>query len=183
MRSRTVTLSTCVENTAFPYFSFTAPKDHLHIRGEYAQRCNCKEVGIGSPPHSWRILDQHLTIKAGYRITSTYVENTPFLATSFPVIADHLHIRGEYCENKTARVKVSGITSTYVENTLHLGTAIHDGEDHLHIRGEYYEALYRLLDRKGSPPHTWRILTGVFAVSSVIRITSTYVENTWWHGR
>ena len=33
----------------------------------------------------------------------------------------------------------------------------------------------------GSPPHTWRILRSIQTGKGAKRITSTYVENTWFH--
>ena len=36
-----------------------------------------------------------------------------------------------------------------------------------------------LMMRLGSPPHTWRIRNVAVNVVAMVRITSTYVENTW----
>ena len=141
MRSRTVTLSTCVENTAFPYFSFTAPKDHLHIRGEYPCFSAFIASSIGSPPHTWRILKLLNQVKSKpNRITSTYVENTFLHKSQNMFLEDHLHIRGEYqMDSKVQKLRIGSpphtwrilnyyysvelqirITSTYVENTSSL---------------------------------------------------------------
>ena len=51
-------------------------------------------------------------------------------------------------------------------------------QDHLHIRGENYEFDSSSLSLAGSPPHTWRKLAYFWANSSMLRITSTYVEKT-----
>ena len=72
----------------------------------------------------------------------------------------------------------NGITSTYVENTLrHVFVEISIW-DHLHIRGEYILVEYSFPPILGSPPHTWRILFTFMFMPSLLRITSTYVENT-----
>ena len=180
MRSRTVTLSTCVENTAFPYFSFTAPKDHLHIRGEYDKSQIQSLSSQGSPPHTWRILRFNAYFLYFYRITSTYVENTCSILIHFSVFWDHLHIRGEYLLQHLLEVPNLGspphtwriqsffcssgfstrITSTYVENTFCDYAGRSKEEDHLHIRGEYSRLL--------------------MIVGQHHRITSTYVENTFF---
>ena len=85
-----------MENTAFPYFSFTAPKDHLHIRGEYDDTEASEDPYSGSPPHTWRILASEYTATLNNRITSTYVENTLKQFGPLAKIQDHLHMRGEY---------------------------------------------------------------------------------------
>ena len=52
--------------------------------------------GIGSPPHTWRILFIKSSRVNDPRITSTYVENTDFAFDVGASTRDHLHIRGEY---------------------------------------------------------------------------------------
>ena len=54
-----------------------------------------------------------------------------------------------------------------------------------HIRGEYSIQVATLSSFSGSPPHTWRIPERAILRSCSLRITSTYVENTyrwffWW---
>ena len=78
---------------------------------------------------------------------------------------------------KTCR-PASGITSTYVENTKNHYTKTEVDKDHLHIRGEYGFPRRLTIRQQGSPPHTWRILTWSSSTFSLVRITSTYVENT-----
>ena len=70
------------------------------------------------------------------------------------------------------------ITSTYVENTVYMEFKQEFDQDHLHIRGEY--SLRRAIQAgiRGSPPHTWRIQKGSDEDDDIVRITSTYVENT-----
>ena len=94
--------------------------------------------GVGSPPHTWRILSQLSADLALVGITSTYVENTLNIANALGTTEDHLHIRGEYgfiaglitilvgspphtwrILQRTTRSRCyARITSTYVENTL-----------------------------------------------------------------
>ena len=65
-----------------------------------------------------------------------------------------------------------------MENTKRTLGYLPDDEDHLHIRGEYPKNRCTCINKRGSPPHTWRIhiMQSSFAMS--IGITSTYVENT-----
>ena len=111
---------------------------------------------------------------------------------------DHLHIRGEYptdifCVHQvigspphTWRIRnqfflqhwLLGITSTYVENTSSKRHKRANFKDHLHIRGEYLFHLLSSSSLKGSPPHTWRIPSLITTLTNMLRITSTYVENT-----
>ena len=132
-------------------------KDHLHIRGEYKYLTRYFLGLSGSPPHTWRIPPSFHLIKAYWRITSTYVENTLVPPRKDSTDWDHLHIRGEYPRKAcpigrssgspphTWRIqidheegfKIKGITSTYVENTLTNFVSCIWIKDHLHIRGEY----------------------------------------------
>ena len=172
--------------------------DHLHIRGEYANKDQDNEIAVGSPPHTWRIPKQETPVAGEQRITSTYVENTYVFRSWLPMAWDHLHIRGEYAnkdqDNEIAvgspphtwRILEAAdsvelrlrITSTYVENTFYSSLFCYLWRDHLHIRGEYATATKTQKGLLGSPPHTWRILTSMLDDYGVDRITSTYVENT-----
>ena len=192
--------STCVENTDETMYKCPECGDHLHIRGEYWLRLSFRPWSWGSPPHTWRIQVISLLVVLMLRITSTYVENTTYIARRFHVTGDHLHIRGEYWNSKKIQAMGQGspphtwriqfciyglwaklwITSTYVENTQQ---SLFDdilGEDHLHIRGEYLKTLKPLSALEGSPPHTWRIHNRSSNSICAVRITSTYVENTRW---
>ena len=71
-----------------------------------------------------------------------------------------------------------GITSTYVENTIFPCAAKVYLKDHLHLRGEHFCIIMSAKLLIGSPPLTWRTLWSNSCCSSVVRITSTYVENT-----
>ena len=129
--------STYVENTDCIFGSTSRPKDHLHIRGEYNTSPSVYPAGLGSPPHTWRILPVFTRYKVPNGITSTYVENTRAGHVQLANHRDHLHIRGEYKEKcflafaslgsppHTWRIHFFSvfsstsirITSTYVENT------------------------------------------------------------------
>ena len=153
-------------------------KDHLHIRGEYLSTYNARIQTL--------------------RIISTYVENTLLVLVLARQLQDHLHIRGEYQLTKlhqalpigssphTWRIRMFGnlgltvirIISTYVENTHRYSEYKELKQDHLHIRGEYDTSFILNLAYIGSSPHTWRILAPNFHTIAMIRIISTYVENT-----
>ena len=170
--------STCVENTNLLKAPSAPLKDHLHIRGEYKDTEKKFLKVLGSPPHTWRIQPWHKRWWIYLRITSTYVENTINYKRGHGDNMDHLHIRGEYrldaifvtliegspphtwrIPSKSKKpLPKEGITSTYVENTKIRIFPLNSYWDHLHIRGEYLKLSHYLHPRKGSPPHTWRIL-------------------------
>ena len=155
---------------------------------------------MGSPPHTWRIPLAGSLWPVADRITSTYVENTSIPRIPWSANEDHLHIRGEYSDipiitkgnigspPHTWRIHkhivkasvLNRITSTYVENTFWGGIKKAWDKDHLHIRGEYKTSASSWSTRLGSPPHTWRILAKLWRKPWAVRITSTYVENTWF---
>ena len=111
---------------------------------------------------------------------------------------DHLHIRGEYHPREldlqsglgssphTWRIPIYshnlsegyGIISTYVENTNGSSEKVDRAKDHLHIRGEYARTSNKNKELLGSSPHTWRIQLMCQNQKTVLRIISTYVENT-----
>ena len=68
--------STYVENTGFDFTAVKNARDHLHIRGEYKIFGYQIFLMIGSPPHTWRILQAIQDQENKLGITSTYVENT-----------------------------------------------------------------------------------------------------------
>ena len=70
------------------------------------------------------------------------------------------------------------IISTYVENTITRNHFPVHLKDHLHLRGEYCICSRFHLFRVGSSPLTWRILEDDEGHRAMIRIISTYVENT-----
>ena len=51
-------------------------EDHLHIRGEYIDLVDTRQMYVGSSPHTWRIPEQKTAARNQVRIISTYVENT-----------------------------------------------------------------------------------------------------------
>ena len=100
--------STYVENTLNMHLPLMHQQDHLHIRGEYNTSPSVYPAGLGSPPHTWRILPVFTRYKVPNGITSTYVENTSFLASTFEQLQDHLHIRGEYGTGSVASLANKG---------------------------------------------------------------------------
>ena len=65
-----------------------------------------------------------------------------------------------------------------MENTANLDTKTVESRDHLHLRGEYPVDRARMLEKIGSSPLTWRIPLRLAIFERIIRIISTYVENT-----
>ena len=65
-----------------------------------------------------------------------------------------------------------------MENTIRDISPVGAVKDHLHIRGEYLVLALYVMHLVGSPPHTWRIPASLCFVMVLVRITSTYVENT-----
>ena len=133
---------------------------------------------MGSPPHTWRILVYHQCKVAFPRITSTYVENTAFLAQlssnpkGSPPHTWRIPMWQDW-DKFTAR-----ITSTCVENTMIFQTIQKRIRDHLHMCGEYYHCWSNVFQGYGSPPHVWRIQDVELHETKHFRITSTCVENT-----
>ena len=166
-----------MENTLQDQYLRLKVKDHLHTRGEYSEIFKLHWHTMGSPPHSWRILDQISCLLLVPRITSTLVENTGNMMLFTALKRDHLHTRGEYyiraykgCAFKGSpphswRIREAydlseknlGITSTLVENTQYLELGFYCRRDHLHTRGEYGILMKISSLMVGSPPHSWRI--------------------------
>ena len=178
--------------------NINAIRDHLHLRGEHLIAKNITLQSKGSPPLTWRTLDEARVPAAGRRITSTYVENTCIHKDAKLVFKDHLHLRGEHRNfgvldffhtgsppltwrtlNRIAkRLSRFRITSTYVENTCEMYFIIIVTRDHLHLRGEHILAQQAFQSKQGSPPLTWRTHYDWEEIKFPARITSTYVENT-----
>ena len=132
----------------------------------------------GSPPHTWRIPSFDFTSSYPTGITSTYVENTSKNMKYHQLTWDHLHIRGEYQTKQFKTHKIIGSPPhTWRILTASMSPSIL-AWDHLHIRGEYKQNPPRLCYTLGSPPHTWRIQLNEISKGPLMRITSTYVENT-----
>ena len=156
----------------------------------------------GSSPHTWRTRSNSVSATALYRIISTYVENTVKPAFGGSSGQDHLHIRGEHGMQITSLRLIKGssphtwrtlvgmkqphqqhrIISTYVENTLSPIALPSSSKDHLHIRGEHLYRLMWILQFIGSSPHTWRTRKIYANRNLLVRIISTYVENTLLSG-
>ena len=152
-------------------------QDHPHIHGEYVYLDNLEAGDIGSPPHTWGILQLISARSIQLGITPTYMGNT-FIFHQLPdTNEDHPHIHGEYIWYLDAAAWDKGspphtwgilvvtkpetgekrITPTYMGNTCSQYTGRHSVKDHPHIHGEY-----QLLEQgdstlEGSPPHTWGI--------------------------
>ena len=157
------------------FFSSGSP----HIRGEYSIQVATLSSFSGSPPHTWRIPERAILRSCSLRITSTYVENTYRWFFWWCCQQDHLHIRGEYGLLRFRRHYVRGSPP----HTWRILSAADSSallkRDHLHIRGEYTSEIDLIFVLLGSPPHTWRILCIVISMDIHMRITSTYVENTY----
>ena len=159
------------------YFGVTT-EDHLHTRGEYNEFSFASPFCVGSPPHTWRILEFLLSPLLEVRITSTHVENTIFVRCKGFNYWDHLHTRGEYAFflYHTHNTLGSPPHTWRIQSLVRL--AFNFVKDHLHTRGEYYFSKLHVFLPSGSPPHTWRIHHFSAMISPIRRITSTHVENT-----
>ncbi len=155
-------------------------------------------MNIGSSPHTWRTPEALRCKQYMLRIISTYVENTYSFISKLHIVEDHLHIRGEHgvidLENKTEsgssphtwrtltawtqKGRRLRIISTYVENTQLPPAHWAIVEDHLHIRGEHSSMKLSSTPFLGSSPHTWRTQFNWSKIGQLLRIISTYVENT-----
>ena len=159
-------------------FMFLIPEQDHHIRGEYGKIACCQFANLGSPPHTWRIQIARWTLSVTIGITSTYVENTSLQPSIDLTIWGSPPHTWRILKPKLLKMKMSRITSTYVENTFIRPRIITRDWDHLHIRGEYTHPTRDKNQKTGSPPHTWRIQLELWTSLQLLRITSTYVENT-----
>ena len=100
--------STCVENTRLKRIALGNQQDHLHMCGEYLYNTGELAPGQGSPPHVWRIHDEHFKIWQTGRITSTCVENTHRNHPIQCFLEDHLHMCGEYITVYAVKFLLSG---------------------------------------------------------------------------
>jgi len=134
---------------------------HPHIRGEYFSVSACLLCPIGSPPHTWGILEEYLLGSHICRFTPTYVGNTTTAApvqslltvhphirgeyryalAKFVIVTVHPHIRGEYGVSSIAVGDDLRFTPTYVGNTHGLLQIEVAHTVHPHIRGEYQRLL------------------------------------------
>ena len=64
-------------------------------------------------------------------------------------------------------------------NTLVLDNNMLMVQDHPHIHGEHFINYEWFEDIRGSPPHTWGTPFSVPVSSSALRITPTYMGNTY----
>ena len=94
------------------------------------------------------------------------------------IIKDHLHIRGEYEMIQFIILSDIGSSPHTWRILYHAFQAQTQVKDHLHIRGEYRFYQIPKNYHVGSSPHTWRILLKSGTFLKIIRIISTYVENT-----
>ena len=85
-----------MENTDWRAGDNDPNKDHLHLRGEYADTPISVGKNMGSSPLTWRILGFPIVVCLLMRIISTYVENTTSITDTNHISRDHLHLRGEY---------------------------------------------------------------------------------------
>jgi len=67
---------TYMGNTAIASNLSPSSKDHPHIHGEYIPALKFPKSPLGSPPHTWGILQRGGNKMRGFRITPTYMGNT-----------------------------------------------------------------------------------------------------------
>ena len=124
--------------------------------------------------------------------------NTETNETATNALEDHPHIHGEYKVHQHVVYLRSGspphtwgiqygqyfiwyqsrITPTYMGNTIDTDSTRRCIQDHPHIHGEYKMLTTCIKLSRGSPPHTWGILTNGMRSLEAIRITPTYMGNT-----
>ena len=71
-------------------------KDHPRSRGEYKERMEAKDTGVGSSPLSRGILREPPPLPSPRRIIPALAGNTQLPAPPFLAITDHPRSRGEY---------------------------------------------------------------------------------------
>ena len=104
--------------------------------------------------------------------------NTEYLPAFASLLRDHPHIHGEYMPEIIRPDAGKRITPTYMGNTKIRHFQCDEWQDHPHIHGEYTIKGQQYFINKGSPPHTWGILTSHKTPLQVPWITPTYMGNT-----
>ncbi len=97
-----------------PCISWTV---HPHVCGEYYVGQPSCQIGNGSPPRVWGILNYWQAAGITVRFTPTCVGNTRRPLMSNPTTAVHPHVCGEYCIARSWSVVCNGFTPTCVGNT------------------------------------------------------------------
>ena len=109
--------------------------------------------------------------------TSACAENTPIAFQIKPRLWNYLHVRGEYCRGRVARVsrrelpprarriqlvefflrRLGGTTSACAENTFAFGINLHGCGNYLRVRGEYKSSMPKTKSDLELPPRARRI--------------------------
>ena len=112
-------------------------QDHPHIHGEYVYLDNLEAGDIGSPPHTWGILQLISARSIQLGITPTYMGNT-FIFHQLPdTNEDHPHIHGEYQFKKRLVKTAMGSPPHTWGIPARLVWVATRAQDHPHIHGEY----------------------------------------------
>ena len=112
-------------------------EDHPHIHGEYFNWSSVNCSIIGSPPHTWGILNNIILGRFMHGITPTYMGNTgddPYTVNYLEGSPPHTWgipnaFKDRHCDLR--------ITPTYMGNTLIKRLIDCLPGDHPHIHGEY----------------------------------------------
>ena len=153
-------------------------QDHPHIHGEYVYLDNLEAGDIGSPPHTWGILQLISARSIQLGITPTYMGNT-FIFHQLPdTNEDHPHIHGEYQFKKRLVKTAMGSPPHTWGIPARLVWVATRAQDHPHIHGEYQLIDWDADGEPGSPPHTWGIHLVPGRSGLGQGITPTYMGNT-----
>ena len=127
------------------------------MRGEYRHDVTKISSKWELPPRARRIRTRAATGADETGTTSACAENTPIAFQIKPRLWNYLHVRGEYCRGRVARVsrrelpprarriqlvefflrRLGGTTSACAENTFAFGINLHGCGNYLRVRGEY----------------------------------------------
>ncbi len=175
-------------------------QDHPRIRGKHGEGSLFPTAQIGSPPHTREtpLLTTFLTDPG--RITPAYAGNTISYSVFNGSYRDHPRIRGKHYISLTCcQVDAGspphtretlllyflsfgciGITPAYAGNTFLYSVMKGAWGDHPRIRGKHKNYNKKIIEVRGSPPHTRETHITAQLLQQGGRITPAYAGNTRW---
>ena len=132
-----------MEKTCIALAAERPRRKHLHGRGEDQIVLELVQIGLETPPRTWRRLRFSRLLLKPFRNTSTDVEKTSLTIVLKIVNQKHLHGHGEDYDDKDLSKLLQRNTSTDVEKTSFSYSVKIPVEKHLHGRGEDVYTLLR----------------------------------------
>ena len=181
--------------------SFTPAADHPRIRGEKALAFMACGLRRGSPPHTRGKAAIPCIEVPCHGITPAYAGKRSSKIPTQVSYRVHPRIRGEKLRScyvrqsvygspphtrgkvfrRCACFKLDGFTPAYAGKRRRWTPSRTQPRVHPRIRGEKQRICYRLLKRRGSPPHTRGKAAGAFGNEAGKRFTPAYAGKSLQH--